>query len=483
MEEKRRIPYKWMALITICIASYMVTLDNSIVNISFPRLTRVFNTDASTVLWVSVAYLLVGVGLIFAFGKIGDTVGRKRIYVIGMTIFTIGMAFCAVSQTIVQLIAARVVQAIGSAMMMSLGGAIITAAFPAQERGKAIGIWGAMVSAGLLSGPVFGGILLDTLDWRSIFWVRIPVGIISITMGAWLLKEQKISGAKLRFDWQGALALFFGLTCLLLFFNIGGKNGFGSPLVLGLAGGAVALISLFIFIETRSQQPIIDLNLFRIRLFAAANTSLIINFLAVAANGLLMPFYLINALGYSSSKAGLLFAIVSATSLIIGPISGWLSDKIGFRVLCTTGIVLLSAGLFWLSRLDSSASVAEIIPRLLVMGIGNGLFSSPNNSSIMGSVPPDKLSTGSSMIASMRQIGMSSGTAIAGAIFTSRQAAHLLELTAQNPASDELKRMALVAGYQDTLLIGAIICAFAVIPSVMRGKPTPHLQPPHEAAR
>lgn len=473
MAEKKGIPYKWLALITVSIGTYMGTLDASIVNISLPRLAKVFQTDASTVLWVSVIYLLISVSLMFSFGKLGDMLGRKRNYVIGFAVFTVGLTLCSLSQSIVQLILARVVQAIGSAMVVSLSTAIVTGAFPSHERGKALGILGAVVSAGLLSGPVLGGLLVDLLDWQSIFYVRIPVSIIGLVMAAILLREQKATLAGFRFDWAGALTLSGALACFLLFFNIGGKNGFGTAPVLSLAAGAVILIGSFIILEKRVKYPILDLNLFRNRLFAAGNVSLVIMFIGLTANTFLMPFYLIEGLALPASQAGMLFAVVSMSALIIGPVSGWLSDKIGYRLLCTSGIALIAGGLFWLSRLGAGASITGIIPRLMMVGIGTGLFSSPNNSSIMGVIPVDRLSTGSAMIATMRQIGISSGTAIAGAIFTSRQVVYLASLPQTSQASIPTNRLALIASYQDTLVIAAIVCVAAIFTSMLRGKALP----------
>jgi EmrB/QacA subfamily drug resistance transporter len=470
LEHKKRIPYKWLALITVAIGTYMGTLDASIVNMSLPRLTRVFNTDASTVLWVSIIYLLISVSLMFTFSRVGDALGRKKMYTIGFCLFTVGLTFCALSQNIGQLIGARAIQAVGSAMVVSLGSAIVTAAFPDSERGKALGIIGAVVSAGLLSGPVLGGVLVDLLDWPSIFYVRIPVSIGGLAMAIWLLKEQKTEGAGFRFDWAGALTLSGTLACLLLFFNTGGRMGFGSLPVLLLAAGFVVLLVLFLVSETHAPQPILDLNLFRNRLFAAGSASLVLMFVAITANTFLMPFYLIEGLEFPASQAGLLFAVVSMTALVIGPLSGWLSDRIGYRLLTTAGMALMTSGLFWLSRLTAEASIGDIIPRLMMMGTGSGLFSSPNNSAIMGSVPADKLSTGSAMLATTRQVGISSGTAIAGALFTSRQAAHLVIPSGTDPA---VKRLALVAGYQDALLIAAIVCAVAIFTSMLRGTTIP----------
>lgn len=470
MEKTKGITYKWLALLTVSIGTFMATLDASIVNISFPRLTNVFETEPSVVLWVTVGYLLVSVSLMLTLGRIGDVLGRKRVYVLGFALFTVGLILCTLSQSILQLILSRIVQAMGAAMTVALSTAIVTAAFPNEERGKALGILGGVVSAGLLSGPVLGGFLLDILDWQSIFYTRVPVGIIGLVMAWILLKEQREPNTGLKFDLGGAATLFGSLSCLLLFFNLGGRLGFVSVPSLSLAASTVILLTLFVVLERRAAQPIVDLNLFRNRLFAGGNVSLGIMFVAIAANTFLMPFYLIDGLAHSASETGLLLAIVPLATLVIGPPSGWLSDKIGSRLLCTVGMALICVALFLLSGLGTESSDADILLRLIVLGAGIGMFSSPNNSSIMGSVPRDKLSTGSAMIATVRQIGMSIGIAIAGTIFTSRQALYAAQLAQDSLNPQMSQRLSLVGGYQDTLLVAAIVCGIGIFTSLARGK-------------
>jgi EmrB/QacA subfamily drug resistance transporter len=463
--------YKWLALLTVSIGTFMATLDSSIVNISLPRLSEVFDTEPSVVLWVTVAYLLVSVGLILTVGKIGDLFGRKRVYIIGLTVFTIGLALCWISQSIIQLIMSRVLQAVGASMTAALSNAIVTDVFPDNERGKALGILGAVVSAGLLSGPVLGGLLLDALDWPSIFYIRVPVGIVGVVMAVLLLKEQKGASLALRFDWAGAGTLFGGLSCLLLFFNLGGNLGFTSAPALALCASTLVLLISFVLVERKALQPILNLGLFGNRVFASGIVSMGIMFLAISANTFLAPFYLIEGIGRSAAQAGLLFAVTSSTTLIIGPVSGWLSDKIGSRVLCTSGMVLISLALFLLSRLGTESTTAEILLRFVILGFGLGLFSSPNNSSVMGSVPRENLSTGSAMIATIRQVGMSCGIAIAGAIFTSRQLVHSARLAGEFDP-EMVETLSLINAFQDSLLIAAIVCSIAIFASWVRsGRP------------
>ncbi|MFC1967287.1 MFS transporter [Chloroflexota bacterium] len=462
--------YKWLAFLTVSIGTFMGTLDASIVNIALPRLTSVFNSDSSTVLWVSVAYLLTSCSLMLSLGKLGDTLGKKRIYTLGYAIFTVGLVLCSLSQSITQLIMFRVIQGIGSAMTISLGMAIATASFPAAERGKALGMLASVVSIGLLTGPVLGGVLVDSLDWRSIFYLRIPVGILGLVMAWLILKDDRAENVVFKFDFIGTATLFGGLASLLLFFNFGGRMGFLSPLILGLGTLAILCFTLFVVFEKRAVFPIVDLSLFRSRLFAGGNIGLGIMFLAQANIIFLLPFYLIQGLGYSASKSGLLMAIPALVTLLVGPLSGWLSDRIGSRSLCILGSVLTVVSLFLLSGLDAESGYTDISLRMALFGTGIGVFYPPNNNSIMGSVSRQRLGSASAMLATMRQVGMSTGVAIAGTIFASRQLYYSQKLSGEIASQDLLGRLSLINGFQDTLVIAGFICLIAVLASFARGK-------------
>ncbi len=468
MGKNRVIEYKWLALLTVALGSFMATLDSSIVNISFPRLAKIFETEPSVVLWVTVAYLLVSTGFMLIMGKIGDIFGRKKVYILGFALFTIGLILCSLSQSILQLILSRIVQGVGSAMIVAIGTAIVINAFPDRERGKAMGILGATLSAGVLAGPVLGGLLLDTLGWRSIFYARVPVGIIGLVMAWILLREQRVSNISSKLDIWGAVTLFGSVSGLILFFNLGGRLSFASAPVLVLGVSALILLTLFLVSQKRAPQPIVDLALFRNRLFTAANISQGIMGLALSAWVFLMPFYLIDGVGYSALESGLLLATSSLTMLVISPLSGWLSDKVGSRLLCTAGMVLITLSLFLASRLGIASSSADIMLALIVLGTGIGVFISPNSSSIMGSVPRDKLGTASAMMSTIRQIGLSTGIAIAGVIFSNRQLFYATQLTQDDPLL--LHKLSIVGGFQDTLLIAAIASSIGIFTSLARGK-------------
>jgi EmrB/QacA subfamily drug resistance transporter len=465
------MPYKWLALFTVSISAFLSSLDISIVNISFPILTKTFAVEPSVVLWVTVVYLLVSVSLMLTAGKLGDLLGQKKIYVVGFGLFTIGLALCSLSQSITHLILSRMVQGAGAAMMISLGTAIVVTAFPTTERGKALGILGAVFSGGSLTGPALGGFLLDSFDWSAIFYARVPIGIIGTVMAWTLLKEQCKRVKRFQFDWWGAVALCIALSCLLLFFNLSGKLGYLAPLVLALAGVTALFMVLFIIHERRASEPTVDLNLFKNPLFASGNISLGFMFFAFGSYTFLMPFYLIDGLGRSALQTGLIIAVVAFTSLVIAPLSGWLSDKIGSRLLCTVGITCICLALFLFSRLSVESKNTEVALDLVLFGLGSGLFQSPNNSSIIAASPKNRLGTASAMIVMTRQVSISLGIAVSGTVFAGYQLSFASELVRNHIDPSVIGRLSLISGFQSTLLLVSMICTIGIFTSLIHGKP------------
>lgn len=448
---------RWLTLITVAINGFLIILDISIVNISFPRLTRVFDTEPSVVLWISVVYALLTVGLMLVLGRIGDIYGRKKIFVIGYILFTAGLILCSISQNIVQLILSRVVQGIGGAMNMALSIALVTGAFPGSERGKALGIMSSVFAIGPLLGFTIGGFLLEALGWRSIFYTRVPICILGIFMAWKLLEEKKAPGAHPKIDLLGAGALFGSLSCLLLFLNLGGRSGFMSSHVILLGVIALLLSFFFLFHENRCEQPVMDLNIFNNGMFTGGSISLILFGLAQSSHFFLLPYYLISGAGYSSAVAGLFMAVPTVFFSSLAPVSGWLSDKSGPRPWCIAGMIFLCAGLFISSRFGMNSGPAVIVTGLAVFGIGGSIFFTPNANLLMGVAPRDRLGTVGALISTVRQIGMSIGIATAGMLLTIRQASHAADLAGRNLDPSMLERLSLIGGYRDTMLIAVFI--------------------------
>jgi EmrB/QacA subfamily drug resistance transporter len=443
----RGIPYKWVALIIVSTGSFMASLDASIIPIALPELGEIFHVGPDTVLWVFLVYFLIGTGLMLTIGRAGDVTGRKRLYTAGFIIFTLGLGLCALAQNITQLILFRLIESVGAAMIVATGIAIVTAAFPSSERGKALGILGAAVGAGLTGGPILGGFLIDALGWTSVFYARLPIGVIGSAMAWTMLREQPAVNPRSGFDLWGALTLLAFLTCFLVTINQGQTWGWTSFFVLSLATAAVAFLFLFLAVEKKTAEPVVDLKLFRERLFAVATWSHLLFYMATTAVTFLMPFYLIQDIAYSSTRAGLLLITIPLLTVIIAPLSGRLYDRLGSFLLCLAGLVLTCLGLFLLSELNNASTAGDIVLRLAITGLGIGLFVTPNTSAIMGVVGQQRLGTASATIATARQIGMSTGLVIAGTILV-------------------------IAGFRDALLVALLIGALALLASLLRRETT-----------
>jgi EmrB/QacA subfamily drug resistance transporter len=462
--------YKWKALVTVAMGTMMATVDASVTNIAFPILTETFHTELTTVMWVTVAYILVSTSSMLVLGKISDLVGRKRIYSLGMGIFTVGLVACSFSQSIGQLICFRTVQALGAAMCVSCGTAIVTEVFPLRELGRSLGLLGVAVSLGFIIGPVVGGFLLHWLDWRSIFYVRAPLSFMVLIMALILLKKDEKAADTVTLDLLGTLISSVGMFSLIFGMSQIRKLGMKSPLVLLLIGIGILFLGVFVLIERHARDPIVDLSLFKNHLFSRASLGLFLMFTSAPSYILIMPFYLLHGLGWSASKAGLLLAVHSMTTIIFGPISGWLSDRLGASWFQIIGALAITAAYFFMRTFDLHTPVSGIVPVLILLGVGVGTFQPPNNSTIMGATPRDRLGTASALIATLRQIGISLGMALAGTLFATRRAIYQAELVKKGMGQEAIISLSIPPAFHDVLLISICIGFAVVILSLFGGK-------------
>ncbi|MFC2057101.1 MFS transporter, partial [Chloroflexota bacterium] len=453
--------HKWLVLFTLCINSIVGTMDSSMINISMPELTGTFEAELSTAIWILLAFMLTTSGLLLTLGKAGDVLGRKQIYLIGSILFTLGLGLCALSQNIGQLILFRIIQGVGMAMIVAMGYAIVTNTFGEQDRGKAIGILGTAVGIGLMSGPALGGFFLDSFGWRSIFYLRLPLSFLAVIMAWVVLRDDSSSERTGGFDIWGSLTLFGGLAGLLFAINQGQVRGWATPFVLAFLTGSLVLLAIFIIIESRLKQPVLELSIFKHTGFTLANASLFLIFLGRRGIFLILPFLLIQAQEYSATMTGLFLMVNPLTMTVLAPLSGWLSDKVGSRFLCPLGIGIACFSIILLRELDVNSTWLTIVLALLVGGIGFSIFETPNNSFIMGVVSEQKLGTASALIATMRTIGQSAGLAIAAAVFSSRQIYHATNLPVEQ---------ALFAGFRDTMGVTLFICGAAFLASLVHLK-------------
>ena len=400
----------------VSMGTLLATIDGSIVNVALPTLVRQLQTDFPTIQWVVLAYLLTLAVLLLSVGRLGDMIGKKRIYSAGFAAFTMGSFLCGLASNVHMLIFFRVIQAVGATMVLALGTAIVTESFPSKERGKALGIIGTTVSIGISIGPTLGGLIIDLLSWHWIFFVNIPVGIVGILMVLRFVPDIQPVG-KQRFDFWGAITLFISLLAFLSALTIGQNIGFSDYRIFILMAVWLIFLCIFIWVERRAVQPMIDLTLFRDTLFSINLVTGFITFVGIAGMFILMPFFLENILNYDTRQVGLLIAAVPVSMGIIAPLSGSLSDRFGTRIITFIGLCVLLFSYASLSLLSTQTSTISIIFLLLPIGLGMGIFQSPNNSAIMGTAPMDKLGVVSGMLALTRTLGQSTGIAIIGAIW------------------------------------------------------------------
>lgn len=454
---------KWYVMAAVSTGTLLATIDSSIVNVALPTLVRELRTDFAAVQWVVLAYLLTLATLLPSIGRLADMIGKKQIYTLGFVIFTIGSLLCGLASTVRFLILFRVVQAIGATMILALGSAIVTESFPASERGQALGITGTMVSIGIVIGPTLGGLLIDAFSWHWIFFVNIPIGILGVLMIIRYVPDIKPKGAQ-RFDYLGAVTLFFCLLTLLSALSLGQSAGFTDWRVLGLLALGTILLGAFTVVERRAKEPMIDLTLFRNVEFSISLVTGYLTFVAVAGTLILMPFYLQNILGYGTRQVGLLIAVLPVSMGVIAPIAGSLSDRIGSRIITVSGLVILLVGYAALTTLSIDTSAYAFALLFLPIGVGMGIFQSPNNSTIMGAAPPDKLGIVSGMLALNRTLGQTTGIAIMGAIWAALTIYYAKP--AQIVSATEALAPAQVAALQNTFIVIALVILSALLLAV-----------------
>ncbi len=451
---------KWLVLTAVAAGTLLTTIDGNIVNVALPTLVRELQTDFATVQWVVLAYLLALATLMLSLGRLGDIIGKKPIYVAGFIIFTAGSVLCALTPGIYWLIVFRVVQAVGGAMLLALSMAIVTEAFPEQERGRALGLNGTFVSVGIVAGPALGGLLLSVTTWHWIFLVNLPIGIVGTILAVRYIPTTH-SQERQPFDYGGAGALFVSLLGLLLGLTVGQQRGFGDTAVLILFTTFFLFLILFVIIENRTTQPMIELRLFRNKLFSINLITGFATFVAIAGTVILMPFYLENILGFATSQVGLLMAIVPLFLGVVAPLSGSLSDRFGARPITVSGLVMLVLGYWAMSTLNQQTTGLGYVLRLLPVGVGMGMFQSPNNSAVMGSVPRQRLGIASGLLAISRTLGQTTGIALLGALWAGRTM--IYEGGVLAGGATEATAVAQIRGLHDTFLFMILLMLAALV--------------------
>jgi len=458
---------RWLILASTSLGTLLSVINGSIVNVSLPTLAIDLGAGLEEIQWVVLIYLLTISAVLPIMGRLADMIGRKQVYIDGFLLVILGSILCAQAPNLPLLLAARVVQAIGAAMPMANGMAIVTTSFPATERGQALGIVGTMVALGSLLGPTIGGLIVGVLSWEWIFYINIPLGLIAYFTARKLLPDDRPQTTqKQEFDFRGALFFGVAMITLLLALSFGNEWGWTSYRVVGLLLAAMVSLAAFLVNENRAAQPLVDLALFKIKSFSAGLLAATLAFCALSANVILMPFYLQNILGYDPARVGLLMAPYPLVMGLIAPVSGWLSDRLPPALLTTGGLFINAVGLYWLSSLGADATYLEVALHLALLGLGMGLFQSPNNSSIMGSVPRNKLGVANGVNSLVRNVGMVVGTAVMVTILTAVESAHL---AAGGEINSAVRTAAFLAGWKSAFTVSAGIALIAAAVSSVRG--------------
>jgi EmrB/QacA subfamily drug resistance transporter len=453
--------HKWRVFTIVACGSFMATIDLSVVNLALPQLRQTFNIDLAQVEWVVLSYLLIITSLLLTMGRLADVVGRTRLYNLGFVVFTVGSILCGASPTLLVLILARGVQAVGASMLISSATAVLLDAFPTNQRGQVMGLNGTIFSAGALIGPSLGGLLLTYFGWRAIFFVNVPVGIVGMFFAFIFLPRAK-GTREARFDIPGAVLIGLTITALLLAINQGQQVGWTLE-VDGLIASFIALLVAFIWREISATNPLLRFGLFRTPGYSNALLAQSLVTLGNSANLLLMPFFLVSLQGRPEAEAGTILVAGSVTSFLVQPIGGWLADRFEVRYVATGGLIVVISGYLLYSGVNASWSILDVVLRLVVMSIGFGLFMSPNAAAAYRHVAAAERGLAVGTLSFVRNLGFTVGTAMAGSIWTLRTA-----VNARSLGLDPSSRPAGIAGLHDTFLILVGLMVLALLASAAR---------------
>lgn len=492
---------KYAVLVTVTLGTMLSAYISSSINIALPNIMQVFGFTMDSVVWVSLAYMLPYGSILPITGKLGDQFGRKKIYLCGLSIFTAATLLVGLAWNSTALIIFRVIQGIGAGLLFPNSMAIVSAAFPAQERGQALGLWGALAAGGSALGPTIGGLIVESLDWRIIFYSILPVSLIGLLLGAKVLTESKAEeSANDKIDYIGGILLVSSLICLLLILNQGADEGWTSLHILSLTATALASLLFFLIVESNIEKPMVDLSLFKNTTFTVSNLVGFLSFVAMYGGLFLLPFYLRNIQGFTSIKAGISMLPLTLSMIVLAPLGGRLASRYGSRIPASLGMAIMTGALFSFRLLDDRTSYFNIASGLVVMGIGLALTMSPLSNGVMGTLPKEKLGAGSGVFNLFKNVGGSVGVAVMGTLLDTRQLVHAADygnyLTAGSLSANQTLAMlqnsfahqgftlaeakvlalntlqglvtqkAAIAAFDDVFLVTAVLCAIGILPAL-----------------
>jgi len=469
-EENRR----WWTLGSLCFALFMIMLDNTVVNVALPAIKDDLGISRAELEWTVAAYALTFASLLLTGGKLGDLLGRRLIFAIGLVVFTLSSLACGLSSTAPELIGARAVQGVGAALMMPATLSIISATFAVKERGMAIGIWAGVSAMALAIGPLLGGIITEHISWNWIFFVNVPIGVLAVLAAIFVVPESKDTSREQRLDLPGLATSGIGLFALAYALIEGNPYGWTSARIIGLLVLAAVALTAFVLLELHQRVPMLDLSLFRNGTFAGANLVAILVTMAMFGIFVFFPFYMQTFLGWSPVQTGAALLPWTVMVVIFAPIAGKLSDRIGSRWLMAGGMAVVAVCCLLLSTVTLESSFWNLLPAFILGGLGMSFVMTPMSAAAMGAVPVAKAGVASGVLNTFRQVGVALGIGIMGAIVANREAAH------GGP-----RPQAFIYGLTFGMRVSAVICfgaAIAAATLVRRYRHAEEAERPLEAA-
>lgn len=455
---------RWKILLTVVSATFMATLDGSIVNVALPNMSDKLNVSMASIEWVVTSFLITISAAILIFGRLGDIKGKTKVFKFGVVVFTLGSLLCGLTDSLPMLVSARVIQAIGAAAAMGTNQGIVTQVFPANERGRALGVLGTFVALGAMAGPPLGGIIVSAFGWEYIFLVNVPIGIFAFVSSIKIFPRSTTATGE-KFDSLGAV--LFAVSTILSFGALveGQSIGYDNPYMIGAFVLSIITFVLFIRTETKTEQPLLYLKIFSNSLFTISILCGFISFIVISASNIILPFYFQDVLKLTPAAAGFFMMVSPIVLSVVAPCSGYLSDKIGSEILTLIGLALTGLGLFLISSLNETSGVFLIIVFIAIMSAGNGMFQSPNNSLVMSTVTRDKLGIAGSINALIRNLGMVIGTSLATMLLYNKMSEKAgYRVIDYVKGRDDI----FIYGMKFVYISAAVLCIFGVLITAVR---------------
>ncbi|MDD5306225.1 MAG: MFS transporter [Deltaproteobacteria bacterium] len=449
-------------LFAVGAGTLFTSVTSSTVSLALPAVGRDLGVTLELSRWVMLAFLVIVTALLPVAGRAGDMLSHRTIFRSGYVLLGLASLLCGLAPSFALLVAGRVLQGVAGAMVMVAGPALLTTSFPGKERGRALGMLATCTYIGLSSGPLVGGLIISAWGWRSTFLVNVPLSVVIFAIGLACLPPPPKRAERAGFDVGGAVAMLLGLPLLLLSVAEGQRFGWTSWQTLGGAGAGAAILALFVRIESRRSYPLVDLGLFRSRVFSLAALAALGNYLALFVPNILLPFLLVEGRGLPPATAGLVLSAQPVAMALVATPSGWASDRLGSRGLSTFGMLLVAAGLAGLSLTGPGTAIQVIAACSGVVGLGTGIFISPNSSALMGAAPQSRQGIAGSLVALSRNLGMMMGVAAATAVFRAAGG------TSGHPWSASDYR-----AFEIAILVAAVVAVLSAACSAFKGEESP----------